>query len=84
MRKILLPAHGSIPQAAPRWRVLVAKTLRRGSRMLVRIAHRLSRTSLVGKQGAPALEFYLEAGAPEGALYAEGEFIGHVQGVTRL
>ena len=84
MRKLLLPSHGLIPHAAPGWRFVLAKALRRGSRVLVRIARRLSRDSSIGRRSAPALEFYLEAGAPEGALYANGEFVGHVQGVTRL
>jgi hypothetical protein len=30
------------------------------------------------------LEFYAEAGAPEGALYADGVLIGYVSGVKRL
>ena len=32
----------------------------------------------------PVLEFYGEAGAPEGALYIDGRLVGHVQGVNRL
>jgi hypothetical protein len=31
----------------------------------------------------PIWEFHAEAGAPEGALYVNGELVGHV-GVTRL
>jgi hypothetical protein len=30
------------------------------------------------------LEFHAEAGAPEGALYVNGEFVGYVPGVSRL
>ncbi|MFN3861262.1 MAG: hypothetical protein ACK4R2_07310 [Roseateles sp.] len=30
------------------------------------------------------LEFYAEAGAPEGALYAEGDLIAHLDDVQRL
>jgi hypothetical protein len=30
------------------------------------------------------LEFYAEAGAPEGALYVDGQLVGHLPGVTRL
>lgn len=30
------------------------------------------------------LEFHAEAGAPEGALYVNGEFVGFVPGVSRL
>jgi hypothetical protein len=32
----------------------------------------------------PVLEFYAEAGAPEGALYVDGELVGMLSGVTRL
>jgi len=32
----------------------------------------------------PRLEFYAEAGAPEGALYLDGKFVGWVSGVKRL
>jgi hypothetical protein len=30
------------------------------------------------------LEFYAEAGAPEGALYVDGHLIGFLPGVKRL
>jgi hypothetical protein len=30
------------------------------------------------------LEFYAEAGAPEGALYVDGELVGMLAGVNRL
>lgn len=30
------------------------------------------------------LEFYAEAGAPEGALYIDGKLVGHLPGVSRL
>jgi len=32
----------------------------------------------------PVLEFYAEAGAPEGALYLDGALVGTVAGVSRL
>ena len=32
----------------------------------------------------PHLEFYLEAGAPEGALYLDGKLVGWIPGVKRL
>ena len=31
-----------------------------------------------------ALEFHAEAGAPEGALYVDGELVARLPGVTRL
>jgi hypothetical protein len=30
------------------------------------------------------MEFYAEAGAPEGALYIDGELVGMLPGVSRL
>jgi len=30
------------------------------------------------------LEFYAEAGAPEGALYADGRLVAHLDGIQRL
>jgi hypothetical protein len=32
----------------------------------------------------PRVEFHAEAGAPEGALYVDGQLIGRLHGVTRL
>ncbi len=32
----------------------------------------------------PLLEFHAEAGAPEGALYVNGQLVGHLPGVHRL
>lgn len=37
-----------------------------------------------GPAGDPRLEFYAEAGAPEGALYLDGQLVGWVGGVRRL
>ena len=37
-----------------------------------------------GAQRQPVLEFYAEAGAPEGALYVDGRLVGHIAGVSRL
>jgi hypothetical protein len=32
----------------------------------------------------PVLEFHCQAGAPEGALFADGKLVGFIEGVTRL
>jgi hypothetical protein len=32
----------------------------------------------------PVLEFYAEAGAPEGALYVDGRLVARLPGVQRL
>jgi len=64
-----------------------------GKRFLVTLARvarawlRLAAISLASRReprGVPELEFYAEAGAPEGALFADGERIGSLPGVTRL
>ena len=73
------------PQPTSPWRLIVASSLRQASRLLARLAHQLAQRSR--RQHAsqpPALEFYAEAGAPEGALYLDGELVGHLPGVTRL
>ena len=76
------------PFAAPSGRPLrqfAALTLRQSSRMLARLARKLAaRRRFASQQRAPELEFYAEAGAPEGALYLDGELVGHLAGVSRL
>ena len=77
-----LPCVDALPEDR-RARHLVAAALRAGSRALdrlaVRLAHVEARTVV-----APVLEFHAEAGAPEGALYVDGQLVGIVAGVNRL
>lgn len=64
----------------------LARALRVGAAQLGRWARALQ-ASLRRAQTparAPVLEFYAEAGAPEGALYLDGELVGRLEGVTRL
>lgn len=61
----------------------VATALRAGSRALDRLALRLMQVEPQAP-AAPLLEFYAEAGAPEGALYIDGQLVGTVAGVNRL
>jgi hypothetical protein len=78
------------PAPVPGWpsaalRRAAATILRRAGRGLDRLGRRLA----VGAPAAPAaadpvLEFYAEAGAPEGALYVDGRRVGVLPGVTRL
>jgi len=86
MSKSLYGFHG--PLAAPvrhPARRLAAATLRQASRLLARLARRVAaRPGPPGPARAPEFEFYAEAGAPEGAVYLDGELIGRVPGVTRL
>jgi len=63
---------------------LAAVGLRSASAMLTRLSHRLVRPAVRSRQTVPQLEFYSEAGAPEGALYLDGQLVGWVAGVRRL
>ena len=76
------------PLAAPPrspLRQFAASRLRQASRLLARPARQVAaRHQLAAVRRAPELEFYAEAGAPEGALYLDGELVGFVSGVTRL
>jgi hypothetical protein len=53
--------------------------------LLARLARRLRRTegaaqsfSLSSAGNLPRIEYCVEAGAPEGALYVDGQFVGHL------
>jgi hypothetical protein len=65
-------------------RRLAAVGLRSASAALARLSRRLAQPVARAVRPAPQLEFYAEAGAPEGALYLDGEFVGWVAGVKRL
>lgn len=69
------------PSAARR---MTAAALRGSSRALAQLARQLRGTVSRSPMRAPVLEFYAEAGAPEGALYVDGQLVGHLPGVTRL
>jgi hypothetical protein len=71
-----LPAHPA--------RELAAASLRRASAALARWARHLARPEPRDLRPEPRLEFYAEAGAPEGALYLDGKFVGRLHGVNRL
>ena len=81
MRIQELQGPGDEAVVVERWRQRLAAALEGMSRMLAQMAVRLRgrRRSVV-----PALEFYAEAGAPEGALYVDGQRVGSLPGVTRL
>ncbi len=71
------------PRGERRTRDGAAALLRLASRTLDGLAARLS----LAEPPVPAerwLEFHADAGAPEGALYVNGQLVGHVLGVTRL
>ena len=64
-------------------RDLVAALLRVGSRALGLLAERVA-LAPAAPLVDPVIEYHGEAGAPEGALYVNGQLVGHVLGVTRL
>jgi hypothetical protein len=64
-------------------RVLAAALLASAGAVLGRLSARLvARPKVVVAD--PLLEFHAEAGAPEGALYVDGQLVGWIAGVTRL
>ncbi len=61
-----------------------AVALRGASAALARWSRRLAQPAGRVGRNAPQLEFYAESGAPEGALYLDGQLVGWVSGVRRL
>lgn len=66
------------------WRRRLARSLRITGAGLVRLAECLAGGQRRRLRRPPELEFYAEAGAPEGALYVDGHLVGTLPGVTRL
>jgi len=77
----VLEPHRPFSEAVRRF---AAAGLRSASAALARLSRRLGRTTVRAPHPEPRLEFYAEAGAPEGALYLEGKLVGWVSGVRRL
>jgi hypothetical protein len=75
------PSVGSVP-AAPARR-LAALLLHGASLGLAALAARLV-AAPARPRAEPCIEFHAEAGAPEGALYVDGELVGWLIGVRRL
>ena len=73
------------PTGDGRVRDLTIAALRLLSRALDTLARRMSvPTTPRPRVADPLIEFYGDAGAPEGALYVDGKLVGHVLGVNRL
>ena len=74
------------PRRASRARRAFAATLQQAAAGLAAAAQRLAaeRAPPTPSEVAPWLEFHAEAGAPEGALYVNGELVGTLHGVARL
>lgn len=83
MRLIELKGAGDEALVEAAWRDRIATLLRATSALLARMADRIARAR-AARQRKPELEFYAEAGAPEGALYVDGHRVGSLPGVTRL
>lgn len=80
-------SHGAPPGRVGLSRHAAALALRSASRLLDRLAVELATPAALAGDArvAPALlEFHAEAGAPEGALYVDGELVGWLPGVNRL
>lgn len=85
LKPLSLGAQGSSTPWTHPARSMAAAGLRSASAMLARLARRLAVPAAAPSQPLPAvLEFYADAGAPEGALYLEGQLVGWVPGVKRL
>ena len=75
------------PPFSDTWRRFVAQLLRSASAALARHARDVARPLHARQrrrsQHDVSVEFHAEAGAPEGALYVDGELVGYVE-VRRL
>ena len=74
------------PTFSDTWRRFVAHLLRAASAALARQARDVARPLHARhrrSQHDVSVEFHAEAGAPEGALYVDGELVGYVE-VRRL
>lgn len=78
------PVRPVTPDTGRWWAVVAARLLRSASVALTRWARPISGVAGRGSPATRTLEFYAEAGAPEGALYVDGQLVGHLPGVTRL
>jgi hypothetical protein len=74
------------PPFSDAWRRLAAHLLRAASAALARQARDVARPLHARQRRSQhdvSVEFHAEAGAPEGALYVDGELVGYVD-VRRL
>ena len=74
------------PLKSEAWRRAVARLLRAASAALARHARQVDRPLHARRRRMslePLVEFHAEAGAPEGALYVEGRYVGTLD-VRRL
>lgn len=78
----------TLQPVAPPWgsrlRRRIAPGLRRLGAGLAKMARRWAKAAPSSSAVTPVLEFYAEAGAPEGALFVDGQRVGVLEGVNRL
>ena len=86
MRKSAVGLHGPFKDASVGlWRPLVSSLLWSAGIKLARLARQVRAVGIKGNDPSQSsLEFYAEAGAPEGALFLDGQYVGKIPGVTRL
>lgn len=85
LKPLSLGAHGSSTPWMQPARSVAAAALRSASAALARLARRVAGPEVALSKPQPAvLEFYADAGAPEGALYLDGQLVGWIHGVKRL
>jgi hypothetical protein len=80
------PVEPRAPWTYPRGRA-AATSLRGASALLARLARRMALPAAPARaeqRATSRLEFYADAGAPEGALYLDGKLVGWLPHVTRL
>jgi len=76
--------HGAHDLQDRRGRLAAAALLRAVGAALDRLAVRLLEVRPATPSEELRLEYHAEAGAPEGALYVNGQLVGHLTGVSRL
>ena len=67
-----------------RGRETAAALLRAIGASLEGLALRLLHVQAEAARAEPLIEFHADAGAPEGALYVNGQLVGRLKGITRL
>lgn len=83
---LLNAAHPGFAARRPTLRHAVANHLHAASRLLLRLARELAvaPAPAAADAMAPVIEFHAEAGAPEGALYVDGQLVAVLPGISRL
>jgi len=85
MDKSWSAALGPAPPSPLEWcRRGVAAALHQAGSRLLAWAKQWQLPEQARPAGPQTLEFHAEAGAPEGALYVDGQRVGVLPGVTRL